>query len=422
VPVFAPTGELGDIPAERLRDAVKAGFQPGVHVQSADGQDGVIPAPRTADAVKAGMKVVPIEDQPIQHSGFWSALGEDLGGMLKGIAPPTTKEGLLAKAKMFKEAITGPDPRETVQSVIDRANAGYGPAYSALAPTGEQLGVNVKGMEQSAQQGEVGGVMGHAAAVPTALAGTLAGTELLGRLPIGRITKAAGGAIKGAAKEVPIVSPIARGAIRGAAKSWQASAPTEAAPPFQNPGAPYPTATSEQLNPALISPARTIPGMNPPEVTGRPTPGPIQGPGRGLMLPGEVPATGKLSDLVAAPSAERIPAVRDPSTILPRLRAIAKQIEAQEAKVPKDLEDLTGEVQASRNQVIDNKVLDVLGKVGKGGLQVSLETLQKSPELNRFTPEELQESAVRLRDAGRIWRQEIGGGAHATRYVVSLRQ
>jgi hypothetical protein len=101
------------------------------------------------------------------------------------------------------------------------------------------------------------------------------------------------------------------------------------------------------------------------------------------------------------------------------LRAIAQQIEEQEAKA-KAPADLVGEVQGAVNQVIDNKVLGVLGKEGKG-LQVSMETLQKSPELNRFTPEQLQESAVRLRDAGKVWRQEIGGGAHAVRYVVTLK-
>jgi hypothetical protein len=423
VPVFAPTGELGDIPAERLADAVKAGFKPGVHVQSADGKDGVIPAARTADAVKAGMKIVPIQDQPIKHPGFWSTLSNDLVGMVSGAYhgivdyDPLTDPNLPDSQK--NAIVTAQQNAASAQNQA-RTQA-HGRAYSLGATAAEMVGTNVSGMEQSAEQGDVGGVMGHAAAVPTALATT----EILGRgLPAA--TKFATSKARAIFDVLPKdlqqeVVGVASPRLRSAIRLWNGfkELNERTAAPAVNPGAPYPQATPEQLNPSLVSPARTLPGMNAPEVTGRPTPGPIQGPGRGLMLPGEVAATGKLSDLVAAPSAERIPAVRDPSTILPRLRAIAQQIEEQEAKA-KVPADLSGEVQGALNQVIDNRVLGVLGKEGKG-LQVSMEALQRSPELSRFTPQQLQESAVRLRDAGKVWRQEIGGGAHAVRYVVSLK-
>jgi hypothetical protein len=68
-----------------------------------------------------------------------------------------------------------------------------------------------------------------------------------------------------------------------------------AAEPPVYPGADLPTATPEQINPSLVSPARTLPGMNSPEVV-RPPAQPI--PSRsGLMLPGEVE-----QPKVAAPS------------------------------------------------------------------------------------------------------------------------
>jgi hypothetical protein len=88
------------------------------------------------------------------------------------------------------------------------------------------------------------------------------------------------------------------------------------------------------------------------------------------------------------------------------LRAIAQQIEEEEAKA-KVPADLSGEVQGALNQVIDNRVLGVLGKEGKG-LVVSLQTLQKSPELSRFTPAQLQESAVRLRNSAKVHGHYVG--------------
>lgn len=202
VPIFAPDGSLGDIPEDQLAAAVKAGAKPGVHITGPDGSAGIIPADRTQDAVKAGAKIVPLEDQPIQHPGFWFSLGQDLKGMVQ--SAPQAGFHLL-------EAASGADPsdlREDVgnqlssmhQNWQDRTAAGESLPYKLDAAAAEGLGVNVKGMEQSAKEGDVGGVAGHAAAVPTAMAATAA------------LSKAA-----------PVVTdaapPVVRAAVRGANKA-----------------------------------------------------------------------------------------------------------------------------------------------------------------------------------------------------------
>jgi hypothetical protein len=57
-----------------------------------------------------------------------------------------------------------------------RKSAGYSPAYRALAPVAESVGVNVPGMEEDAKAGNERGVLGHALAP----AATLAAGEALG--------------------------------------------------------------------------------------------------------------------------------------------------------------------------------------------------------------------------------------------------
>ena len=54
--MFSPTGELGEVPVEKVGDAVKNGFTMGRHVVSSDGQVGIVPENKLADALKGGMK------------------------------------------------------------------------------------------------------------------------------------------------------------------------------------------------------------------------------------------------------------------------------------------------------------------------------------------------------------------------------
>ena len=215
VPVFAPDGTLGDIPAEKLMDAKKAGFIPGVTMKTADGQTGVVPSTRVQEATKSGMQIVPLGDQETQHAGFWHAVATDLGGMAKGLA--TTAVNALPGNELIPDSVrneAGIGPARDVigegeQMAADyqkRKAAGYSMPYRVAAPVAEAAGVNVKEMEESAAQGDVAGVAGHAA-VPLAT------------------TAAAIGLTKGA----PAISNVAQAAAERAATAARDITPKQAA-------------------------------------------------------------------------------------------------------------------------------------------------------------------------------------------------
>jgi hypothetical protein len=110
------------------------------------------------------------------------------------------------------------------------------------------------------------------------------------------------------------------------------------------PGAPFPTATPEQLNPTLISPSRNLPGQIPREIINRPQPAkPI--PSRpGLMLSGREPLLlPEKSAPIMLPERNPIPkqAIHGttPSSPLPPLRTVEPPPSAPPAPV-KPLEEL----------------------------------------------------------------------------------
>lgn len=183
IPVFDPQGTLRDVPQGSLTDAVKAGGMPAVKFQAPDGSTRYVPASRMREAYDAGGKVLPYEQQDVKHPGFWTTLGEDLWGMVP--KPPTSMDDVAARSKMAADMFAGPsveDMMQQGQQAEARRQAGHGAMYSYMgAPLAEKLGVNVPGMEQSAAQGDVGGVAGHASAVPL----TIAATEGIARSPIG---------------------------------------------------------------------------------------------------------------------------------------------------------------------------------------------------------------------------------------------
>ena len=211
VPVFAPDGSLGDIPADQLVAAVKSGAKPGVHITAPDGSPGVIPADRMPEAVKAGAKIVPIEDQPVQHPGFWASLGSDLGGLLHA-------SGFSPYPGMDQDAKSAAAQQAHDQDQA-RKQAGYSLPYRAAAPVAQAAGVNVPGMEESAKQGDVNGVLGHAAAPVVTMA---AGEALAhGAEPV---TEASAPAVRAAVRTInkglekaPTTIGTAAGAAIGAA-------------------------------------------------------------------------------------------------------------------------------------------------------------------------------------------------------------
>lgn len=182
VPMISPDGRSGDIPADRVNEALAAGFKGAVVMTSPDGQQGYVPHDRANEAINAGFKVgqpsaQAFADRGQNKEGFLSALGSDLKGMAKGAAPMVLgpagmayQSGKQSLADYQSYKMTGKTLAE--RDAEARAAAGHGKLYQVGAGVNEQLGVNVKGMEQAADNGDVGGVVGHAAAVPTAMAAT----------------------------------------------------------------------------------------------------------------------------------------------------------------------------------------------------------------------------------------------------------
>jgi KTSC domain len=209
VPIFAPDGTLGDIPADQLVAAVKSGAKPGVHVTAPDGSPGVIPADRMQEAVKAGAKIVPIEDQPVQHPGFWASLGSDLGGLLHA-------SGFSPYPGMDQDAKSAAAQQAHDQDQA-RKQAGYSLPYRAAAPVAQAAGLNVPGMEESAKEGDVGGVLGHAAAPVVTMAagealahGAPAAADVMKSAAESRAGRAIGKTAVEAATDFPVIRKLAK--------------------------------------------------------------------------------------------------------------------------------------------------------------------------------------------------------------------
>jgi hypothetical protein len=77
VQVFAPDGTLGDIPYDKLHDALSAGAKVARKVQAPDGTPGYVPADRINEALKAGAKPVALDLSDAdggKKDGYWSKL------------------------------------------------------------------------------------------------------------------------------------------------------------------------------------------------------------------------------------------------------------------------------------------------------------------------------------------------------------
>lgn len=120
-----------------------------------------------------------------QPPGFWSTLGSDIAGTVKGVvrglAEPLADLGSMGesedRARFGGETL----PEATgVTHYKKQKEAGYSLPYRLAAPIAETAGANVEGMEQSAREGDPGGVLGHAAAGAAVAAAPLV-TEGLGK-------------------------------------------------------------------------------------------------------------------------------------------------------------------------------------------------------------------------------------------------
>lgn len=263
VPIFAPDGTLGDVPYEHMKEAIAAGGKPGVTVKAPDGSLGVIPADRTQDAVKAGGSIVPIQQQETQHPGFWANIADDLKGLLhpSGFSP---YPGMDQEAK--SAAAT-----QAAQQDQSRKDAGYPLPYRALAPVAQSVGVNVPGMEESAAQGDVAGVAGHAAAPVAALATGEAAAHLAAPAADAALDVAKNLADHPLTKA--IYKTVDTATFDRIGKIWNAwkNLPEEIrarGPQFHDPGAPLPEAPPKELLQARSIGEGAKPGSSPSDALG----------------------------------------------------------------------------------------------------------------------------------------------------------
>lgn len=233
VPMFSPDGQLGDIPYERMHDALAAGAKIGVNVKAPDGSNGVIPADRLQDAIKAGGKAVPYDlSQAAPKEGFFKGAGKTLGGIVAGASG--MMDAGSNPASMVASAVT--IGAHDVGRQLDNRSL----PYRITAGAGEELGVDAKGMEDAANAGDTAGVFGHAvgSAIPA-----VAGAALGEIAP--KVAPAAEG-IKNAAKDafqaratsavratIPEAASIPPKAAFGAEKIYRAAAPTGGDPMFR---------------------------------------------------------------------------------------------------------------------------------------------------------------------------------------------
>lgn len=314
VTIFDPQGNKGEIPFENLTAAVKAGAKPAITVKAPNGSIGDIPADRLPDAAKAGASVVPLKDQETQHPGFWARAADLMGGLLH-------PSGFSPYPGMDQEAKSQAAAQSSELNQSEKA-AGYSAPYRALVPAARSVGVDVPGMEQSAREGDVGGVAA-AAAVPIA---TLAAAE--------GVRHGAPTAAEAASKYgVPIAralgTTIDAASFDRISKIWNAwkTLPEEIrarGPQFQNPGAPLPEKPPTELLQArglaqgAVSPADPAAGL-----------------GR-LPVEAQTPPTYPGGSLPARPSAELLQAqtlARGGAAPPPEPAAALEQIPARPASL-----------------------------------------------------------------------------------------
>lgn len=216
VPMYAPDGTLGDVPWDKMSDALRAGGHMGVHMKAPDGTEGIVPAERLQDAVKQGGQVVPydIRDIPKDKKGTWDTFADDVKSVFSGLF--SSNEGDTT-AKMSRvrayQTQTAQENAELAARHASEKAAGYGVAYRTAADIAEASGTNVTGMEEAAKQGNEDAVIGHMLAGQALAASPLA-TE--GVLKVAKAVPKVGPAIGTALRtETGTLKPSVRAVARG---------------------------------------------------------------------------------------------------------------------------------------------------------------------------------------------------------------
>jgi len=202
ISMYAPDGTFGEVPYEKMHDALQAGGKIAVKMTAPDGTPGYVPADKLPEAVKAGGKVVPFDVAGPQapQEGFLKAAGSTLSGFFHPSAV-SPYPGVDVGAKL--------DAAQQAQAQDEaRKSAGYPLPYRIAAPVAQAVGADVPGMERAAAAGDTSGVLGHAAgsAAPIVLAEAAhqAAPHIAEAIPSTERAGAALQEIKGAAGDVPI--------------------------------------------------------------------------------------------------------------------------------------------------------------------------------------------------------------------------
>jgi hypothetical protein len=238
VQVYSPDGTLGDIPYDKLHDALSAGAIPASKIKAPDGTVGYVPANRRAEALAAGGQAVPLDlnDADGGKPGFWQRAHQFFqnpsGQTMEEMQKSNISAGQFGAESLGGTIVAGPAARLVESSAL--------PTMRALPVVGKV----VSAVENA--PGWVGKVAGGATA-----GGVGGGTEALvrGKRP-GEIASEAGkGALIGGAMglALPVMSKLAK---------------------FQGPGqfAPLP-AEAETPSPEVETPT----GPTPPALSGGPT-------------------------------------------------------------------------------------------------------------------------------------------------------
>lgn len=294
IPVFDPQGTLRDIPQEQLADAVRAGGMPAVKFQAPDKSIRFVPANRTHEAYQAGGQIVPIQDQDIKHPGFWNSLWGDIKSMPAALAgPDPLADPRVSDAE--KNQIVAQQQAQAASTNAARAQK-YGQGYSLASTAGEMLGVPVSGMEQSAEHGDVGGVLGHAATMPAVTAATAGLGRVASDIPLSRATAPVRAAIRGANVGLER-APGTLGGMLGAGVGGYLGGHVGA-----EVGGIAGTMAGRELLPSVRIPGENI------GLPGRVTGGPVNAPQ--YAAPGQA---GSIAASVAAPIPQAVPAAPTPS-------------------------------------------------------------------------------------------------------------
>jgi hypothetical protein len=330
IPVFDPQGTLRDIPSDQLPAAVKAGGMPAVRFMAPDKSIRYVPANQTQDAYKAGGTILPLEDQDVQHPGFWATLVDDVQGAAKGMYHSLADYDPLSDPNLSdsaKNQIVARQQSDAAAKVAARTKQ-YGPVYANVsAPANEMLGVNVEGMEKSAAQGDQGGVVGHAAAVPAMSLAAELGTRALAS----RIARAVSVSPEAIAKPEPVKTSAPldatgenedyAGEKPSKPQPWNAHDATGENRDFAGERTPPPTASLKVQD--LTKPQPTAPTSEAaPVAASQPSPPATQ------AKPAAKPAT----QATPEPTRATDPFFNTPDPLLNRLRSIAADIEAQDAR------------------------------------------------------------------------------------------